>query len=210
MARRRRTDLEVQKVKSSILEAALNLFDRHDYNELSMRTIAKAANCSVATIYNYYSSKDTLYMDVLKSGFQLLHRSLTAEGLNPPNSIKALCRRFFDFAVQHQHYYNLMFSSPFPKTPDNPEACSDKAALEEREGVIKSLDSFTGIIRSCMEEGELKYAVAPELLAKMLWAVSHGVITLYNSRIIQAMGEEPDKAFDNIIDNFVDCLEEKC
>lgn len=211
MARRRRTDIEVQRVKSSILKAALDLFDRHEYSQLSMRNIAKKAECSVATIYNYYPSKDHLYMDVLRSGFQLLHRSLKA-GIppdHPDNNLRTLAGRLLKFSINHKNYYNLMFSSPFPKIPEHPETGEKMTAPVDKEEAIETMASFNRLIKICMDKEELKPPVDLELLARMFWAMSHGLISLYHSQIFQALGEDPEAVFNTMMDSFVSCLGRK-
>lgn len=209
MARRKRTDLEVQRVKTSILQAALDLFDKNEYSQLSMRKIARKADCSVATIYNYYSCKDSLYLDVLKSGFELLHQTLISPyaSEHPDNDLSAMSRRFFQFAVSHRNYYTLMFSRPLPKALDYVGTEMEEAACKEKAVALNTLDSLTAIIRDNINSGRINFAGDPSLLAKMFWAVSHGMVSLYHSKILQELDQEPEKSYTEVIDRFISCFE---
>jgi AcrR family transcriptional regulator len=44
-----------------ILDAAGELFARHDPGSVGMRDVAKAAGCSRATLYRYFENRDALY-----------------------------------------------------------------------------------------------------------------------------------------------------
>ena len=51
--------------KNSILEAALALFIKYGINKVPVSEIAKEANVSQVTIYNYFESKDNLISEVI-------------------------------------------------------------------------------------------------------------------------------------------------
>lgn len=51
--------------KRDILEAALALFMRHGIDKVAVAEIAKEANVSQVTIYNYFESKDNLIREVI-------------------------------------------------------------------------------------------------------------------------------------------------
>ncbi|GAB3796249.1 TetR/AcrR family transcriptional regulator [Virgibacillus kimchii] len=51
--------------KNSILKASLDLFMKYGVNKVSVAEIAKEANVSQVTIYNYFGSKDDLIQKVI-------------------------------------------------------------------------------------------------------------------------------------------------
>lgn len=51
--------------KNNILEAALSLFLKHGFHKVSIAEIAKEADVSQVTIYNYFESKDNLIQKVI-------------------------------------------------------------------------------------------------------------------------------------------------
>ncbi|WP_144415305.1 TetR family transcriptional regulator [Paenibacillus durus] len=48
-----------------ILDTAYELFKKSTFNDIKMMDIAKAANVSKGTLFNYYSTKEVLFMEML-------------------------------------------------------------------------------------------------------------------------------------------------
>lgn len=53
------------KKMEQIYAVAFQLFSRHGYQKVSVNEIAQQAGVSPATIYNYFGTKDQLYMDMI-------------------------------------------------------------------------------------------------------------------------------------------------
>ena len=51
---------QAMEMRAKIQNAALDLFDREGFDNVSMAEIAEASGCSVGNIYNYFRSKDEL------------------------------------------------------------------------------------------------------------------------------------------------------
>ncbi|KGP90340.1 TetR family transcriptional regulator [Pontibacillus chungwhensis BH030062] len=65
----RRTELK----KKKILNTAFELFSKYGVQKVSIQEIAKSAQVSQVTIYNYFGSKDQLLLEAVKSfGFERL------------------------------------------------------------------------------------------------------------------------------------------
>lgn len=54
------------KKRNSILDAAIECFTEHGFDNTSMDTIAKHANASKRTVYNHFESKEVLFSEVIK------------------------------------------------------------------------------------------------------------------------------------------------
>ena len=52
------------EMRQKIQTVALDLFDRHGFENVSVEMIAQAVGCSVGNIYHYYKSKDELALQV--------------------------------------------------------------------------------------------------------------------------------------------------
>ena len=61
-----------EEIKNKIIEAAVKEFSEHGYEKSSMRTIAKAAGISVSNTYNYYKSKEELFVTIIEPVFNRL------------------------------------------------------------------------------------------------------------------------------------------
>jgi len=63
--KRAMTDSAKVERSEQILSAAIRLFEHTNYEKLKMIDIAKEANVSKGTLFNYFSSKETLFMEIL-------------------------------------------------------------------------------------------------------------------------------------------------
>lgn len=55
----------IHNIEEEIFTSAEHLFYLHDYEDVSMKMIAKEANIAVGTLYNYYRDKASLYAVVV-------------------------------------------------------------------------------------------------------------------------------------------------
>lgn len=53
------------KKMEQVFDAAFQLFSRHGYQKVSVNEIAQQAGVSPATIYNYFGTKDQLYLEMI-------------------------------------------------------------------------------------------------------------------------------------------------
>ncbi|BDR59169.1 TetR/AcrR family transcriptional regulator [Xylocopilactobacillus apicola] len=53
-----------------IAESALELFQNHSYFEITMAQIARSAGVAKGTLFNYYPTKESIFMDLLLHGYQ--------------------------------------------------------------------------------------------------------------------------------------------
>mgnify|MGYP002399476088 CR=1 FL=1 len=59
-----RNDNSGQSVQDRLIDVAEDLFCRHGFNETSVRDIAAAADCNVASVNYYFGGKDSLYLEI--------------------------------------------------------------------------------------------------------------------------------------------------
>ncbi|MET0994943.1 MAG: TetR/AcrR family transcriptional regulator [Mycobacterium sp.] len=78
----RRTEVAADR----ILDAADELFARHDAATVGMHEIAKAAGCSRATLYRYFENRDALYTAYVHRESYRLYREMTEQitGIEDP------------------------------------------------------------------------------------------------------------------------------
>jgi len=79
MERLTRKERERLMHRKEIMDAALRLFSEKGYHNVSMEEIAKEAEFSVGTIYNFFRSKEELYKSLVKEVADKFHSSLTEE-----------------------------------------------------------------------------------------------------------------------------------
>jgi TetR/AcrR family transcriptional regulator len=86
-----------------ILAAAESLFAVHGYDGVSIQDIANVAGVSKANIYHHFSSKDELYLAVLRYAFEYMS-VLLSELQNVDGSIK---EQLAHFSAKHLRHLNL-------------------------------------------------------------------------------------------------------
>ena len=59
-----RNDSNGRSVQDRLIEAAEDLFCRRGFNDTSVRDIAAAADCNVASVNYYFGGKDSLYLEI--------------------------------------------------------------------------------------------------------------------------------------------------
>lgn len=64
---------------SNIAQVALKLFQEKGFNQISMNEIAKGVGMSKGSLFNYYQTKENLFMTLLLTGYQKYFQSLTNE-----------------------------------------------------------------------------------------------------------------------------------
>lgn len=66
----------IHNLNERIKQAAMELFNSYDYNQVDMKMIAKKCNIAVGTLYNYYPNKKQLFIQVLEESWSATSQSL--------------------------------------------------------------------------------------------------------------------------------------
>lgn len=96
------------EMQQRILAAASHIIETQGFSELSIRTLAKALDCSVGTIYNYFADINELVLRLNGETVLWLDAALmaAAQGGNVP---RALVDAYFDFLEQHPNRWRALF-----------------------------------------------------------------------------------------------------
>ncbi len=100
--------------KTEILEAAERIFSENGYYNTSIQEIADTAEFSVGTIYNFFKSKDELYLNILKFRFDE-YIKIVEEVLNSGDGSLRKMRQIISakikFFEEHKCFFHLYFHS---------------------------------------------------------------------------------------------------
>ena len=103
-----------RKIKvESYLDAAQQVFSKYGFTNTKMEDIAQVAGCSKPTLYNYFSSKENLYMAITHRAFERLLEFLkaavadNAENTGMDASIAAFWA-YQEFSEQYFFYHQLL------------------------------------------------------------------------------------------------------
>ena len=94
----------------SILDSAKKLFGHYSFKKTSIDEIARKARVAKATIYNYFGSKDYVYMEVLRREtdeiVEKIINSINKESL-PPDKLRAFIMAKFRYMSETIDVLNL-------------------------------------------------------------------------------------------------------
>jgi AcrR family transcriptional regulator len=92
----------VDRRREELMAVALELFSRHDAEDVSIDDVALAAGASRALVYHYFGGKQELYVAALRSAAARLEARLRgAGGGSPLEELTRGLTRYFDFVEEH-------------------------------------------------------------------------------------------------------------
>lgn len=195
MPRAARNKEEIEKTKDHILDQALEIIGNEGYNSLSMRKLGDRLGCAAKTIYNYFSSKEEIYIRVLTRGFEMLNAQAEAvlEGIaDPLEKLRILSTVYLRFGMENANYYNIMFNWDVPKYTDYIDTVLEPVAREEKEVAFyfarMAEEALAEILKSAKDsEGQIPLQVI------RLWSGLHGLVSLYNSHGFREYAPDPEQ-----------------
>jgi AcrR family transcriptional regulator len=199
-----RSQEDRELIREKILDEALTLISEHGFTSFSMRKLASRLGLTATTIYNYYSNKDELYLMILTRGFEMLHerfeKIFLAPG-TPSRKLKDMVRAYIDFGINKAHYYNIMFNSDAPKYRDYIGTEIEPVAYIEKQTALKLIDITSRALQEfidaggCLARSEVRYFIIK------LWSTLHGIIALYNSRVLPEVDENPEQVIEHVAED---------
>lgn len=94
-----------------ILQAALQLYQKHGLKKVTMDDVSKAIGKSRTTLYYYYKNRDEIFGAVME---QLIHEVMdemekaVAEADSPENKIRAFCLTKIKVSEEKKAFFNAM------------------------------------------------------------------------------------------------------
>ncbi|MFP4475244.1 MAG: TetR/AcrR family transcriptional regulator [Desulfatibacillaceae bacterium] len=209
MPKPQRSRSEIAAVRDNILETACDILFRDGFERLSMRRLARELGMTAANIYNYFRNKDELYLAIQKHGFEMLEArlSLAAEGERTPETrLRSVAREYLAFGMDQAHYYEIMLNRHGPKYADYAPTDMEPVARAEKDAAMEALGVVLAVAVDAADTAGLSADRAKRLLYH-LWFTLHGFITLYNTRTIQEVEDDPGALAHAVIEDFLQRVE---
>ncbi len=157
---------------SEILQAARKVFSQHGFRDACVDDIAAAAGMAKATIYNYFPSKEDIYLGALSQGIQELadrtEREMDqAEGVRA--KVEAFIRTRLQFLQENRDFfavYHAEFGNLFRVASLNQDF---------RELYRQQFDRLQELLQQAAERGELG-DISPETLAVAIYESTRGMM----------------------------------
>lgn len=111
MADLTRREREKQVRKSEIIAAAGKVFSRRGYLDATMDEIARSAQFTKRTVYQYFSSKDDLYFAVARQAMEKLvagFRAAGRPGQTGLQTIRSIGEAYYHFMVEEPDLFQLL------------------------------------------------------------------------------------------------------
>lgn len=115
-----------EKTKKTILSAAAKLFAKKGYDAVSIREIAKLANCSHTTIYLYFKDKEALLhqlsMPSLKKLQEHMLQIVQSNSIIAEDKLKGISIEFIHFCLSNKNLYTIFINVKSSRVDEqNPE-----------------------------------------------------------------------------------------
>jgi AcrR family transcriptional regulator len=101
-----------EETRINILDAALSIVKSEGWQALSMRKIADLIEYTAPIIYEYFSNKEAILVELTRKGFLLLAKDLREAKSNhqePAEQLEAMWVAYWNFAFANKELYQIMF-----------------------------------------------------------------------------------------------------
>ena len=195
--------------KKRLIDIAEQVFFKKGFDGTTMPMIADAAGYNKRTIYLYFKDKEELFLAVVLRGLKRLYeclRTVNKATGSVGTGLRPLGAAFFDFAVTHPEYLDLMMiyearnfiyyeTEPTAGHKDYRSACQ-KVSTDIAQLV---LDTIAGGI----EKGIIHTPLTPRQMMLILWGQIWGVIQILRireKRFDETFGIRRDQLFEHFIE----------
>lgn len=154
--------------KEDIFRCGKEIFSTKGFKDTNIADITKMAGIGVGTFYNYYSSKEKLFMEIFLDENVKLKKYIM-ESVNPDDDPLKLIKEFMQLNLSG------MRSNPILKEWYNRDIFSKLEQLYREENGNSAVDfiygSSTDLIRKWQAEGKMRRDIDSELIMAMFAAL---------------------------------------
>ena len=112
------TRLPASERREQLLDVAMTVFAANGYHGTSMNGVAKAAGVTKPVLYQHFTSKRDLYLELIEDVADRLAnevvRAAKAANSNYQSTVDALCA-YFSFVEQNQREFQFLFGRSAPR-----------------------------------------------------------------------------------------------
>ena len=182
MSIKERKKRDAGKMRSRILKAAMQLYVKGGYENVTMRRIAAKIEYSPGTIYLYFQNKKDIMLQLCYQGFErfLAHQDKLEKIADPLERLSAGGRYYLAFALENPELYELMFAT---------KEIFKESGPDEESVPLRAFRKFAENVKACLDAG-LFSAGEVETTAIALWATLHGLASLLIKGRLRFLPEE--------------------
>lgn len=165
---------QLAQTREAIAAAARRVFLAEGYNSVSMRRLASEVGCTPMAIYTYYDSKidvlRQLWAEVFETVFAKVERA-GAKSKDPAVQLKAMCRAYVRYWIEHPDHYRLVFMSAGVSQ-------GDVTVFVENDAIAARYTIFASALGACTGRADARLAKYAEVLICGMIGVAHSHITI--------------------------------
>jgi AcrR family transcriptional regulator len=169
-----RREREREEVRTSILDAARELFASEGVESVTMRRIADRIEYSPTAIYFHFKDKEALLAELCDVDFRAFAHGFAeiAQLPDPIERLRAAGHAYVEFGVNNPSHYRLMFMTPTAKNVD-PTTIAKGNPEEDAYAFLKGIVSEL-VAAKRMRDGFNDV----DLAAQVIWGGMHGLVAL--------------------------------
>jgi len=182
MGIKERKKRDAGKMRSRILKAAMELYVKGGYENVTMRRIAAKIEYSPGTIYLYFQNKKDIMLQLCYQGFErlLAQQDKLVKIADPLEKLSAGGRYYLAFALENPELYELMFAT---------KEILKESGPDEESVPLRAFRKFAENVKACLDAGIFS-AGEVETTAIALWATLHGLASLLIKGRLRFLPEE--------------------
>ena len=102
-------------LRQELISCASKICERDGYTKLSIRSLAKESNVSQTAPYRHFKTKEDLYAEIAREGFNNLHKAISkSKSKNTQDVLVSASKEYLKFGTKNSNTYDLMFGTAVP------------------------------------------------------------------------------------------------
>jgi AcrR family transcriptional regulator len=139
----RRVRLQIDERRKQLLELGIEIFSTQPYEEISIESLAVAADISKGLLYHYFSGKREFYVETIRAASeQLRARTKPNPALPPVERLRAAIDAHLNYLEEHGAVYTAIYRGGLAIAPE-----VGKVVEEHRQVVMGWFLRGMGIVR---------------------------------------------------------------
>jgi AcrR family transcriptional regulator len=170
---------ERENVRTRILEAARELFEKEGYEAITMRRIAEKVEYTATWLYSHFENKEALLQALSdRDALALAARFRKLREISGPvERMRRMGEEYIRFAFDHPREYRLLFMMPQPALPP------ERSRIRKGDPDQDAYALLVKTVEEAIAAGSLRSGLGDEQqVAQILWSGVHGFASLILTR----------------------------
>lgn len=203
-----RTEEEIEQIRETILDRALDIIVDHGLDGLTMRALAARLHMTAPNIYNFFSGKEEIYLSLMVKGGRMLNRMMTQAHNCTSHTMdraRAMIAAYLRFGIEQPRYYEIMFFLPPPRYNEYVGTPNEALSASEYQVSMDTISLVTAITADIAGEAPDSPTVQRRMF--QVWSLLHGMISLHNNAVADFATNNVMAALEKTVEELMMMLE---